>query len=95
MIMHRVTNQLHLTFYLFDTKNDHTCKTCVYRHSVQCGGRVIQYCWINKSNRTFNGLAKTKIYKSCGKWKDICVHKWEKGYRGMSNCVKCGRIDES
>jgi len=58
---------------LFDlTKPDatKTCNTCEHRQRWQCGGRVIQYCGIRKSNRTENGLLKIKCKtKSCELYK--------------------------
>lgn len=39
---------------------DKTCLTCVHRERHQCGGTVIQYCGIRKSNRTENGQLKIK-----------------------------------
>jgi len=52
---------------LFDVKKDKNaiCKNCVYRKPYQCGGRIIQYCGVRKSRRTFNGLQKTKVYLTC------------------------------
>lgn len=35
-----------------------TCRTCKHRQRWQCGGRVIQYCGKQHSNRTFNHLKK-------------------------------------
>jgi hypothetical protein len=40
--------------------NGNTCNTCENRQRWQCGGRVIQYCGVRKSNRTDNGLLKIK-----------------------------------
>ena len=37
-----------------------TCRDCAHRQRWQCGGSVIQYCAITRSNRTFNGLKKIK-----------------------------------
>lgn len=88
--MHRTTTQLHTSFYL-DIENKNTCKTCVYRYPVECGGRVIQYCWVNRSNRTFNGLAKTKIYKYCHKYRDKCKHEYQSDGRSYCYCIKCGK----
>lgn len=42
-------------------KTKDTCRTCIHRQRWQCGGRVIQYCGIRKSNRTENGLLKIKV----------------------------------
>jgi len=38
-----------------------TCRTCKHRQRWQCGGRVIQYCARQHSNRTFNHLKKIKV----------------------------------
>lgn len=38
-----------------------TCRTCANRERWQCGGSIIQYCGVRKSNRTFNGLLKIKV----------------------------------
>lgn len=38
-----------------------TCRSCAHRQRWQCGGSIIQYCGVRKSNRTFNGLLKTKV----------------------------------
>lgn len=38
-----------------------TCRTCEYRQRWECGGRVIQYCSVRRSKRTFNGLLKIKV----------------------------------
>ena len=49
---------------LNETKD--TCLTCVHRERHQCGGSVIQYCGVRKSNRTHNGKLKIKCKdKSC------------------------------
>ena len=37
------------------------CRTCAHRERWQCGGRVIQYCGVRKSKRTYNGLLKIKV----------------------------------
>lgn len=37
------------------------CRSCKHRQRWQCGGSIIQYCGIRKSNRTFNGLMKIKV----------------------------------
>lgn len=51
---------------LFDTPEDKkadsfTCRSCDNRERWQCGGSVIQYCGVRKSNRTENGLLKIKV----------------------------------
>lgn len=38
-----------------------TCRTCSNRQRWECGGRVIQYCGVRKSKRTFNRLLKIKV----------------------------------
>jgi len=40
--------------------NPNTCLTCEHRERHQCGGSIIQYCAILKSNRTLNGQLKIK-----------------------------------
>jgi hypothetical protein len=49
-----------------------TCNSCEHRQRHQCGGSIIQYCGVRKSNRTDNGLLKIKckteaclLYKPC------------------------------
>lgn len=43
-----------------------TCKSCAHRQPIQCGGRVIQYCGVRKSNRTDSGRLKIKCKtKAC------------------------------
>lgn len=37
------------------------CRTCAHRQRWECGGSIIQYCGVRKSNRTFNGLMKIKV----------------------------------
>ena len=47
------------------------CRTCKHRQPWQCGQRVIQYCGIRKSNRTYNGLLKIKVTNpSCAAYKE-------------------------
>ena len=42
------------------------CRTCKHRQRWQCGGSIIQYCGVRKSNRTFNGLMKVQAkYPAC------------------------------
>lgn len=38
-----------------------TCRACANRQRWECGGRVIQYCGVRKSKRTFNRLLKIKV----------------------------------
>lgn len=46
------------------------CRTCEHRERHQCGGSVIQYCGVRKSNRTLNGKLKIKVtMASCGQYK--------------------------
>ncbi len=49
-------------FHETDERNNPplTCRTCTHRQRWQCGGRIIQYCGVLRSNRTFNGLKKIK-----------------------------------
>jgi hypothetical protein len=37
-----------------------TCLNCEHRERHQCGGSIIQYCGVRKSNRTYNGQLKIK-----------------------------------
>lgn len=47
------------------------CRTCEHRQRWQCGGSIIQYCGIIKSNRTFNGLKKIKVTNpACGRYQE-------------------------
>lgn len=43
------------------TKPANTCRNCANRQRHQCGGSIIQYCGVRKSNRTYNGLLKIKV----------------------------------
>jgi hypothetical protein len=38
-----------------------TCRHCANRQPWGCGGSIIQYCGVRKSNRTKNGLLKIKV----------------------------------
>lgn len=38
-----------------------TCRSCIHRERWQCGGSIIQYCGMRKSNKTQNGLLKIKV----------------------------------
>lgn len=40
--------------------NMNTCRTCRHRERWQCGGSIIQYCAVRRSNRTDNKLLKIK-----------------------------------
>jgi hypothetical protein len=42
-------------------KASDTCRHCVHRQRWECGGTIIQYCGVRKSNRTENGLKKIKV----------------------------------
>jgi len=45
------------------------CRTCKHRERWECGGKIIQYCGVRKSNRTHNGKLKIKCKdKACGRW---------------------------
>jgi len=50
---------------LFESENKPsimmTCRSCEHRERHQCGGSVIQYCGVRKSNRTQNGQLKIKV----------------------------------
>lgn len=47
-----------------------TCLTCEHRQRHQCGGSIIQYCGVRKSNRTNNKLLKIKCKTpACGQYK--------------------------
>jgi hypothetical protein len=63
---------------LFDIPEQHpqkpnsTCRDCVFRQRWKCGGSIIQYCGITKSNRTFNKLKKIKVTNpSCDRFQKI------------------------
>jgi len=46
--------------------NKLTCKTCKHRQRWDCNTKVIQYCGVQKSKRTNNGLLKIKAKnKAC------------------------------
>lgn len=47
---------------------DKFCRTCEHRERHQCGGRVIQYCGLHKSNRTDNGQLKIKVTNVACNW---------------------------
>lgn len=58
-------------FVLKNPHDDKTCKDCEHRQRWQCGGSVIQYCSITKSNKTHNGLLKIKCKDiACSKFKE-------------------------
>lgn len=49
-----------------------TCKDCEHRQRWKCGGSIIQYCGVRKSNRTYNGLLKIKCKDvACDAFKPI------------------------
>lgn len=49
-----------------------TCRTCVHRERWECGSKVINYCRVHKSNRTFNGLQKVKCnQQACSQYTKI------------------------
>lgn len=60
-------NTTHFDDVLFDIPEESPpkpttfCRTCKHRQRWQCGGSIIQYCGVRKSNRTFNGLLKIKV----------------------------------
>lgn len=52
-------------------KPTNTCRTCEHRQRWECGGSVIQYCGVRKSNRTFNKLLKIQVTnEACALYKD-------------------------
>lgn len=49
-----------------------TCRTCIHRQRWECGSKVISYCRVRKSNRTFNGLQKVKCnQQACSQYVKI------------------------
>ena len=49
-----------------------TCLNCEHRERHQCGGSIIQYCGVRKSNRTYNGKLKIKCKTpACSSFKKI------------------------
>lgn len=47
------------------------CRTCIHRERHQCGGTIIQYCGLRKSNRTDNGKLKIKCKDAaCASFKE-------------------------
>lgn len=44
-----------------EQKTTKTCRNCEHRERWECGGSIIQYCGVRKSNRTFNNLKKIKV----------------------------------
>ena len=57
---------------LFDVQpiKTETCLNCEHRQRHQCGGSIIQYCGVRKSNRTYNGQLKIKCKTpACGSFK--------------------------
>lgn len=59
---------------LFDVQpiKTETCLTCKHRERHQCGGSIIQYCGVRKSNRTYNGQLKIKCKTpACSSFKKI------------------------
>jgi hypothetical protein len=49
-----------------------TCLNCEHRQRHQCGGSIIQYCGVRKSNRTYNGQLKIKCKTTaCNQFKKI------------------------
>lgn len=59
---------------LFDVpKISHeTCLNCQHRERHQCGGSIIQYCGVRKSNRTYNGQLKIKCKSpACSSFKKV------------------------
>ncbi len=58
---------------LFDVETrvpESTCKKCIHLQRHECSGKVIMYCGVRTSGRTFNGLLKIKANDpSCPKFK--------------------------
>nr|DAM55287.1 MAG TPA: hypothetical protein [Caudoviricetes sp.] len=47
-------------------ENGYTCRHCNHRQRWECGGSIIQYCGVRRSNRTENGLLHIKVTnKAC------------------------------
>lgn len=58
-------------FEIEPTFPDKFCRTCQHRERHQCGGRIIQYCGLRKSNRTDNGQLKIKVnMPACEQYKE-------------------------
>lgn len=57
-----------LLFDIPEEPKGNTCRTCQYRERHQCGGSIIQYCGVRKSNRTYNGKLKIKCKMAA------CIH---------------------
>lgn len=51
---------MNLLFEIEPKIPDKLCRSCEHRERHQCGGSIIQYCAIIKSNRTDNGKLKIK-----------------------------------
>jgi len=49
-----------LLFEIPEEKPTKFCRTCEHRERTQCGGSIIQYCGVRKSNLTDNGKLKIK-----------------------------------
>lgn len=48
------------------------CRTCIHRQRWECGSKVISYCRVRKSNRTFNCLQKVKCnQQACSQYVKI------------------------
>lgn len=45
---------------------------------MECGARVIQYCGVRKSNRTYNGLLKIKVTNPACMAYEEGLNYWEK-----------------
>lgn len=57
---------------LLKSETTDTCRHCENRQRHQCGGSIIQYCGVRKSNRTYNGLLKIKVTdKACLLFKKV------------------------
>lgn len=52
---------MNMLFEIQETKPNETCRSCEHRERWRCGGSIIQYCGVRKSNRTENGKLKIKV----------------------------------
>ena len=64
--------------YVDPPKPKRFCRTCKHRQPWECGARVIQYCGVRKSNRTYNGLLKIKVTNSACMAYEEGLNYWEK-----------------
>lgn len=64
--------------YIQPKKLTRFCRTCKHRQPWECGARVIQYCGVRKSNRTYNGLLKIKVTNPACMAYEEGLNYWEK-----------------